>query len=531
MPSKAIRLPPGCGEDLKEPLLYNEYQQRFMAARRMRFCLNCKTVGSMDASSIFVCKKCERKHDSNLTAPRMFDRFLLLAGRGSGKTLIGAHAAREEMQVPGGIGWVMGPTYKILHDSTFPTLVRRIPPEWVKKWDPENVEITLQNDHLIAFRSLEDPDRARGPHGVQWGWFDESAQCPERAYDVFEPTLIKAMGIAFCTTTPIGFDWSYEKLEKRAMLYKEPGYWFGKYHSEENPLFKTNPGRMRQIERARKTMSPEFYAQEYQAERRNATGLIYDHSLIESLILKDAAAVRKFIPEWPNINPERPRIVGLDSGADHPFGATLIVVTEHGLVVVNEYLERKKAVSQHLGPIQHKFGMFQLLPNVKWAANKNEANLRLEWALKGIGVIPAEAKHEIGIQRVQSWLYAKQLFFTYTVPGTIEQMQAYRNAPNLTTDGQKKKEQVFKQKDEYPDCIRYSLMAWPELPTVEEPLPEREQNRWNNLDETSREQILQMREYNKREEEKNLDEGSEHYPLGEFFGTGQGESIDGIFGY
>jgi hypothetical protein len=531
MPLKSVRLPPGCGEDLHEPLLANAYQQRFMEARRLRFCLNCRTVGSMDENSHFVCAKCERLHESNLTAPRMFDRFLLLAGRGSGKTLIGAHAAREEMLVPNSIGWVMGPTYKILHDSTFPTLIRRLPPQWIKRWDPENVEITLKNNAMVAFRSLEDPDRARGPHGVGWGWFDESAQSPERAYDVFEPTLIKAGGIAFCTTTPIGFDWSYEKLEKRAMLYKEPGYWFGKYYTEENPLFRSNPVMMRQIERAKKTMSPEFYAQEYRAERRNATGLIYDYSLIESLILKDSDAVRKFILEWPNINPERPRIVGLDSGADHPFGAVLIVVTELGLVVVNEYLERKKAVSQHLGPIQHKFGMFQLLPNVKWAANKNEANLRLEWALKGVGVIPAEAKHEIGIQRVQSWLYAKQLHFAYTVPGCIEQMQSYRNAENVTADGQKKKEQVFKQKDEYPDCVRYALMAWPELPEAAESIPQREQDRWNNLDEISREQILQLREYNKRDQEKNLDEGSEHYPLGEFFGTGQGQDVGSIFGY
>ncbi len=169
------------------------------------------------------------------------------------------------------------------------------------------------------------------------------------------------------------------------------------------------------------------------------------------------------------------------------------------------------------------------MQNIKWAANKNEANLRLEWGLKSVGVIPAEAKHEIGIQRVQSWLYSKQIHFAYTVPGAIEQMQAYRNAENLTTDGQKKKEQVFKQKDEYPDCIRYALMAWPELPEIVEPLPQREQDRWNSLDETSREQILQQREYNKREQEKHLEEGSEQYPLGEFFGTGQG-NVDSIFG-
>lgn len=530
MPVKTVRLPPNCGADLEEPLLYNPYQAQFMKDRRLRFCLNCRTVGSMNESSVFVCTKCERKHDSNLTAPRLFDRFLLLAGRGSGKTLIGAHGAREEMMVPNSIGWVMGPTYKILHDSTLPTLVRRIPPHLVKRWDPEHMELTLINNAMVAFRSLEDPDRARGPHGVSWGWFDEAAQSPERGYDVFEPTLIKAGGIVINTTTPIGFDWTYEKLEKKATHYKEPGYWFRKFHSEENPLFKSNPVMMRQIDRARRTMSPEFFAQEYRAERRNATGLIYDYTLIESLVLKDDAAIRKFIPEWPQINADRPRIIGLDSGADHPFGAVQIIVTPRGLVVVSEYLERKKAVSQHLDPINLKFGMPSMMPHVKWAANKNEANLRLEWGLRGVGIIPAEAKHEIGIQRVQSWLYAKQLYFAYTVPGTIEQMQAYRNADNTTTDGQKKKETVFKQKDEYPDCVRYALMAWPELPEVTKTIPKREQDRWDAMDDYAKWQVTTQREYFAREKEKDLAEGSEHYPLGEFFGTGQGEHVDSIFG-
>ncbi len=172
----------------------------FMAARRLRYCLKCQTQGSMDANCKFTCAKCSTEHHNNLTAPRVFDRFSILAGRGGGKTLIGAYAALEEMMVPNGIGWVMGATYKILHDSTFPTLVGLIPPDWVKRWDPEHEEITLFNDHLIAFRSLDDPERARGPHGVGWGWIDEAAQAAVRAYDVFEPTTIKAGGIIICTT-------------------------------------------------------------------------------------------------------------------------------------------------------------------------------------------------------------------------------------------------------------------------------------------------------------------------------------------
>jgi phage terminase large subunit len=515
----SVRLPPGCGEDLDKPLLFNPYQDAFMEARRQRFCLNCKTIGRMDENCNFICQKCQQKHDSNLTAPRLFDRLLVLAGRGGGKTLIGAHAAREEMLIPNSIGWVMGANYKLLHDSTFPTLVRLINPEWVKRWDPEHMEIILNNGAKVAFRSLEDPDRARGPHGVSWGWFDEAAQCPERAYDVFTPTLIKAGGIVIATTTVLGYDWTYDRIEREAQR-GEPGYWAIRYWTEENPLFKSNPVMMREIERARKTMAPEFYEQEYRAERRSATGLIYDYKLIESQTLKTDDEVRKVLPEWPNIDSSRQILVGIDTGADHPFGAVMVVVTEAGLVVVGEYLERMQAVSQHLGPISMRFGMSRFNPtNVTWAANKNELNLRLEWGLKGVGVTPTEAKHEVGIQRVQSWLYAKQLFFVMShVPKTIEQMQAYRFAENKTPDGQKKKEQVFKQKDELPDALRYLCMAFPELPDPDKvKLSDREESRWNRLDERSRMDIERMREFSKRGKDNDLAEDHPAYPVGEFF--------------
>lgn len=516
----AIRLPPGCGADLDKPLLYNPYQDAFQQARRKRFCLKCNTEGSMTDLGAFTCPGCGFVHLSNLTAPRVNDQFLLLAGRGGGKTLVGAWAVREELQIPGSIWWVMGATYKLLHDSTFPTLVRLIPPEWVEHWDQEHMEIRLTNKSLVAFRSLEDPERARGPHGVSGGWFDEAAQSPERAYDVFTPTLTSAGGIVIATSTPLGDDWTWERLEKPAMR-KEPGYWAAKWWSEENPLFRKNPVAMRKIERDRRMMAPEFFAQEYQAERRNAQGLIYPYRLLEKLTLNTDKEVQKKLPEWPNIDASRKIIVGLDSGVDHPFGATMDVVTEHGLVQVNEYLERQHAISQHLGPIMQTFGLHRFAPsNITWAANKNEANLRLEWGLKGVMVQPAESKHEVGIQRVNSWLFTEQMFFVAShCPKTLEQLKAYRWAANTAPDGQKKKEAVFKVKDELPDAKRYGVMAWPELPDPEKPtLTPREEARWNAHSEQARADIERVREYNKRQSgESGFDEEA-FGPVGEFFG-------------
>lgn len=536
---KLAHLPPDCGADLHVPLLFNPYQQNFQQARRARFCLNCKRIdpvakcsGYTGEDGRFICPTCKTVHVSNLTAPRVFDRLLVLAGRGGGKTLIGAHAAREEIMVPNSIGWVMGATHKILHDSTFPTLVRLIPPDWIKRWDPEHMELSFKNGSLIAFRSLQDnPDRARGPHGVGWGWFDEAAQCPERAYDVFTPTLIKAGGIVIATTTVLGYDWTYDKIEKHATA-GEPGFFAVRYWTEENPLFASNPVMKREIERAKATMSPEFYAQEYKAERRNAEGLVYDYARIEAQCLDSDDAVRAHIPEWPAIDPSRPILIGLDEGADHPFGAVKIVVTPTGLIQVDEYLKRMKAISEHRPAIMAAFGT-RNHTNITWAANKNALNLRLEFAVSnstnmdvatGIQVVPAESKQEIGIQRISSWLHAKQLFFVRSrCPMTIEQTQAYRYIDNLTSDGQKKdKEAVFKKKDELPDSLRYAVMAYPELPQAElATMTETQQKRWDAMDERTRYDIERVREYNRRESEKVMSEKDELYPIGEFFGGTQ----------
>jgi hypothetical protein len=379
---------------------------------------------------------------------------------------------------------------------------------------------------------LEDPERARGPQGLKGGWFDEAAQCPERGFQVFKPTLLKSSGIIIATTTVLGFDWTYDEIEKQAAVYKNPGYWYARWWTEENPLFRSSPQIMEKLARAKAQAEANggqalaFYEQEYRGERKNASGLIYDYSLIEKQTLLTDDEIKKLLPEWPAIHPDRTVLVGLDSGVDHPFGAVLIVVTPKGLIVVDEYLERRKAISQHLDPIATQFKV-RGRGDVKWAANKNEANLRLEFGLRGVGVMPAENKHQIGIQRVQSWLYANQLYFAYTVPRTLEQMRAYRNADNTkpSTGEKRPLENVFKFKDELPDAIRYAIMAWPELPEdidrgKSEEDRAREKKRWDALSEREQQEILRLREYAK-EQEHNPDElpaDDAAYPMGNFFG-------------
>ena len=512
------KIPPGCGLDLHKPLLYNPYFADLQAKRRQRRCTVCQSTVSPEPGAL-ICPVCQFTHTGNTTLPRLYKSLHLRAGRRSGKSLAGAHAVREELAVPRQTWWICGPTFKILHDATMPTLLRLMPPSWVKTWNQDNLELVLINDSIAQFRSLDDPERGRGQglHGV---WLDEAAFIAERAWHVLAPSLAENAGVVLSTTSPGGFDWTYRTFYKKALIDHTPGYWAAKYRTLDNPLFQQSKVLQREVREAQASMPPDVFSAEYEGNDVNFTGAIYGAAMDTQLLVGDAA-VRRLLPEWPDISPSRPVLVGLDSGADHPFGAVLIVVTPEGLVVVAEYLERQQAMLTHLAAIQGRFNTARF-PQITWAANKNEAQLRLEFGLRGVGVVPTESLHTIGIQRVQSWLHTKQLWFVEaTVPKTIDQMRAYRYADNFLSDGQKReREFVFKLQDELPDCLRYACLSYPELPKVQgDNLTERERARWNAFDDRTKLDIERIRAYNDLVLQKDLDEKDEAYPLGDFFGN------------
>lgn len=104
--------------------------------------------------------------------------WLILAGRGFGKTRIGAEdtgyfaASNANSRTA-----VIGPTQNDVRTVCFEGesgLINVIPKYFVKKYSSQDLELRLINGALIAGKSAEKPDRLRGP---QWhrGWGDETA--------------------------------------------------------------------------------------------------------------------------------------------------------------------------------------------------------------------------------------------------------------------------------------------------------------------------------------------------------------------
>jgi hypothetical protein len=498
--SGTLSLPASPNLDGGSKLLYNPYQQAFLQA------LNSKREGGGWA----------------------FNRLSLFAGRRGGKTEIGAVAAVLKAAVPKANVWVCAPTYPDLNDFVMPAFFKHLPVEWIADYKASFQTLVLKNDTRVVFRSLDDPNKGRGP-ALDFAWLDETRKIQQLAWDTIMPALTDREGQAIFTTTPNGFDWCYRRLWKTAEE-GEPGFWACQYRTIENPLFSSSPSRLAEVEAQRRQMDPLFFAQEFEADFVTFAGRIYD---LEKQILRTDAQIRTVIPEWPRVNPDRRCIVGLDPGADHPFAGVLILKTEKGLVCVGEHLLRNKPVAEHVRELQKILARWNPLQPFRpeaWAIDRSQRQTLIELSQYGIFCRQAENKVVDGIRRVQAWLEAGQLFFVDAlVPTLIQQMRSYRWAENKGPDGQWRKEAVWKEDDDLPDALRYAVMTWPELPEADmQPsgglrdisnFPE--EVRWA-LERQSR---LGRVERGEEEPGTGLDAPEPNNPLGEFYGTESGRGF------
>lgn len=459
---------------------YNPYQSAFLMARRLRGCPNtcvftdrdpCEPgdVGKTFTWSMLdslVCPKCGGP------GRRVWRRFYLRAGRRGGKTRVGALSAVEEATVPNSIGWACAPTFAELEDYLIPTFFSILPAEWFDhpntEWSEDRYDLRLPNGAEVHFRSLDDPNRVTGP-GLDWLWIDEARKVQPLAWQIARPALVDKKGIAFLTSSPDwGEDWCHQSFWKPASEGK-PGYWAVQYRTIDNPTI--DPA---EIEADRATMPPEFFRREYEASVEFPTGTIYGSVLPQAEATDDR--IREWIPEWPQIDPSRPAIVGLDPGTDHPFAGVLIVVTPRGLVWAREYAKRNLRYRVHaLGSPETGPGLKETLTlngvlTPRWGIDKSQAQAALELSQPDIGIFAQGAPNDVnaGIQRMYAWLGSGKMLISKTYcPQSIKTMRVYRwadlkpNAHGLPDDVQ-----PYKVDDDIPDAGRYAVMLWPELPTA-----------------------------------------------------------------
>lgn len=134
-----------------------------------------------------------------------------VGGRGSGKSFVGAYDLLRRAQ-PGRLYGAYAPTYPMLRDAalrSFTELAQKL--RFLKQFNKSDMVATLGNGAEVLFRSLDDPERARGPN-LSGAWIDEASLVDEAAWNIVIACLRERgeQGWLSATFTPKGRDhWTY----------------------------------------------------------------------------------------------------------------------------------------------------------------------------------------------------------------------------------------------------------------------------------------------------------------------------------
>lgn len=159
-------------------------------------------------------------------------------GRGAGKSWVGAYDLLRRAE-PGRFYFVGAPTYTVLEDATWRTLISlaRDLEVFASATTAPRPKLRLWNGAEIIGRSAEDPERFRGPN-LSGAWIDEASQVSRAAFDLLLPCLREGgqQGWVTGTFTPRGKShWTYD-----VFATGRPGSALFRAATRENPFLPEN---------------------------------------------------------------------------------------------------------------------------------------------------------------------------------------------------------------------------------------------------------------------------------------------------
>ena len=129
-----------------------------------------------------------QQHDF-FTCPDTVAAFI--GGIRSGKTYSGCLWGLSQ-STPGTVGLVVAPTYPMLRDVTWRTMLE-IGGD-IFKVNKSEMALTIPGSGEILFRSADTPDRIRGIT-ANWALIDEAGYCPPYTYDIVKGRLSGLPGL------------------------------------------------------------------------------------------------------------------------------------------------------------------------------------------------------------------------------------------------------------------------------------------------------------------------------------------------
>lgn len=413
-------------------------------------------------------------HKTQIEVAEDTHRFrVICAGRRWGKSVLARLIVLKWATQSVGTYWIVSPTYRQCKQNHWQELQKEIPREWVAKKNEVELSITLRNGSIIELKGAENPDALRGVklRGLvvdeiasirNWGWLWN---------EVLRPTLTDYEAPAIFISTPKGFNHFYDLYSMDQS--SEGSYKSWRFTSYDNPYIPKG-----EIDAAKKELTEDTFYQEYMADFRKYTGLVYKE------FDRQVHVVEGFtIPEdWSWFR-------CVDFGSTNPTACLWIAVDgDDNWYVVDEHYQTGQTIDYHAGIINSKNQGRNITATY---GDPSGAQWISEFAQRGIYITPAnketgqnqEGWVRFGIEKVAEKLKSTpghmvesvsaqsngqglpSLFIFSNCTNVVREIETYRWKEKSVTQAQdlNAPEAPEKANDHAMDALRYFAVSYKKM--------------------------------------------------------------------
>lgn len=389
-------------------------------------------------------------------------RFKVLNwGRRTGKSTLAVNHMLLKASQRRGRYWIVAPTYKQAKNIYWLDIIHnQIPKELILKKNEQELIITLINGSIIELKGADNEDSLRGA-GINGVILDEYAFMKPIVWElIIQPMLSdgyskdKAAGVekkdragwAIFISTPDGFNHFYDLVNAAQRSDKED-WWYSHATSYDNPFLASE-----EIDRIKEDTTEDQFAQEYMAEFKKMTGLVY--KLFDR---KTHVVTADKLPDLRGCTLG----VGIDFGFTNPTAVVFVAMDyDANWWVYDEIYKSGMTTEQTAYAIKSKMGKEHFTYKVGDSAQAQEiANLNAYPYAMGIDPInKSKDSIESGIRLINDMLKVRdngkpKLFISENCEDLIFEFETYRY-PEKKAD-KNESEQPMKENDHLLDALRY----------------------------------------------------------------------------
>lgn len=382
----------------------------------------------------------------------------MACGRRWGKTTLTVNQLIFEALAnqKGGEYWYIAPTYKQAKNIAWRMLKDQwkfLPRSLIGNRNEAELSVEVANSKIIL-KGADNEDSLRGS-GLYGLILDECASFKNFNYlweNVLRPALSDYRGFAWFISTPKGFNHFYDLFNQQD---NDKDYRSFSFTSYDNPHLA-----LEEIEKAKQELSEDAFAQEYLADFRKHTGLIYKGFDRNIHVIEPI-----YLPEfWQFYR-------AMDFGAENPTVCLFIAVDMNGnMYVFDEYYQSMRTTQFHAETILAKSRLQKKDFQITWGDPSAEQE-RIDYSQFNLPITSALVFGKVdggwvksGIEKVSAALKINpltnkpKLFIFKNCKYTIREFEAYHWLE--LKESSQDKEIPFKKNDHCMDALRYFIGSY-----------------------------------------------------------------------